>query len=72
MLEKTLNNYNNQQKNIKTQLNELNSMEDNMNNLNIFQDSIEVGKQIGIKPEDLMVLLLILKDKVKIIIILMI
>jgi hypothetical protein len=52
MLEKTLNNYYNQQTTIETQLNELNSMEDNINNLNILQDAIEVGKQIGIKPED--------------------
>ncbi len=41
-------------------------MKDNMNNLNISQDLIEVGKQIGINPEDFMVLLLILKNKVKI------
>jgi len=52
MLEKTLNNYYNQQTTIETQLNELNSMEDNINNLNILQNAIEVGKQIGIKPED--------------------
>lgn len=51
-LEKTLNNYYNQQSTIETQLNDLNSMEDNLKNLNILQDAIEVGKQIGLRPED--------------------